>query len=58
MPDGEDWLMAPVVDGLCRYESLLDGTLDMVDIQRMHNAMAVRAVNQRRYDERTRRGNT
>lgn len=58
MPDGEDWLMAPVVEGLCKYESLLDGTLDMVDIQRMHNAMTVRATNQRRYDERTRRGNT
>jgi hypothetical protein len=51
MPDGEDWLMAPVLAGLCRYESLIDGALDLSDIARMHDALAVRAENERRARE-------
>jgi hypothetical protein len=52
MPDGEDWLMAPVLAGMCRYESLKDGALDLSDIARMHDALAVRAENERRARER------
>jgi hypothetical protein len=51
MPNGEDWLMAPVLAGLCRYESLKDGALDLSDITRMHDALAVRAENERRARE-------
>ena len=40
--------MVPVLEGLCKYESLLDGTLDLFDVQRMHDALAVRAENARR----------
>jgi hypothetical protein len=33
---GEDWLWRPVVAGLCRYESVIDGTLDLADLARMN----------------------
>lgn len=33
------WLMRPVLRGLCRYESLMDGTLDLLDIARMNDAI-------------------
>jgi hypothetical protein len=52
MPGDEDWLMAPVLAGLCRYESLIDGTLGVADLARMHDALAVRAENERRARER------
>jgi len=41
MPDGTDWLMVPVMQNVCRYESLVDGTLDLVDIARLHDAISV-----------------
>jgi hypothetical protein len=33
------YLMRPVVRGLCRSESLVDGTLDLGDILRMNRAL-------------------
>jgi hypothetical protein len=48
MPDGEDFIMGPVVRGLCKYESLLDGALTLVDIGRMNDAIAVFDENSRR----------
>lgn len=46
MPEeGEDWLLRPVLRGLCRYESLKDGTLDLEDIARMNDALTVRDHN-------------
>ena len=53
MPGDEDWLMAPVLAGLCRYESLIDGTIGVADLARMHDALTVRAENERRARERT-----
>ena len=49
MADGEDWLMRPVGEGMCRYESLLDGTLGLEDIARMNDFIDVRDENQRRF---------
>jgi hypothetical protein len=46
MTDGEDWLMRPVLSGLCKYESLLDGTLNLVDIKRLHDALDVKEENE------------
>ena len=43
--------MGPVLDGLCKYESLKDGTLDMADIARMNDAIAVKNENQERARE-------
>jgi hypothetical protein len=45
LPDEEDWLLGPVMAGLCKYESLLDGTLDLADIALLNDALAVRADN-------------
>jgi hypothetical protein len=41
--------MRPVLEGLCRYESLIDGSLDLEDIARMNDALDVRAENEARY---------
>lgn len=49
LPGGEDWLLRPVVKGLCRYESLKDGTLDLCDIALMNDALAAKEENERRY---------
>lgn len=49
MPDGEDWIMRPVLEGMCQYESLIDGKLDLVDVARMNDMLDVRAENQDRY---------
>lgn len=45
----EDWVMRPALEGLCRYESLKDGTLDLEDVARMNEALDVRAENENRY---------
>ena len=45
MPDHEDYLMAPVLAGMCKYESLLDGSLSLFDISRMNEALLVKSEN-------------
>lgn len=47
MPDDEDWVMSPVMHGLCKYESLIDGSLGLHDVARMNDAILVRADNQK-----------
>lgn len=49
MPDGEDWIMQPVLEGLCKYESLIDCSLDLEDVARMNDAIAIKYENQARY---------
>lgn len=46
MPDGTDFLMRPVLAGLIKYESLKDGTLDLVDIAALNDALDVRDDNE------------
>ncbi|MBF7687082.1 hypothetical protein I2F31_02310 [Acinetobacter sp. EC24] len=46
MPDGEDWLLRPVMKGMCRFESLKDGTIDLHDISLMNDALDVVADNE------------
>lgn len=41
----------PVVAGLCKYESLKDGSLDLSDIALMNDALAVKADNEARARE-------
>lgn len=52
MPDRTDWLMYPVMMGKCRYESLIDGTLDLMDLARLHDAISVMEENARRLAEK------
>lgn len=43
-----DFLMRPVLRNLCRYESLVDGTLRLIDFARMNDALDVMDENERR----------
>lgn len=49
MPDGLDWLFRPCVEGLCKYESIVDGTLDLADIAIMNDLLDVKAENEYRH---------
>lgn len=55
MADGEDWLMRPVVEGLCSYEALVDGSLGLYDLVRMNEALNVREENTYRLQQRPRK---
>lgn len=46
--DGEDFIMRPILRGLCRYESIVDGTLNLEDFARMNDAINISDENQRR----------
>jgi hypothetical protein len=48
MAAGEDWLLRPALEGLCKYESLKDGTLDLLDVAKMNDALDVRFENEMR----------
>jgi len=43
--------MRPVLRGLCKYESLKDGTVDLGDIAYMNDALDVLEENEARIDE-------
>jgi hypothetical protein len=45
MGNDEDWVMRPVVEGMCLYESIKNCTLDLGDIARMNQALEVRDRN-------------
>jgi hypothetical protein len=49
MGDSEDWIMRPVIDGMCSYESLKNGELDLSDVARMNEALDARAENEKRF---------
>lgn len=51
MADGEGWIMRPVTRGLCTYESLKNGAVDLCDIARMNEAIDVDEENRKRVTE-------
>lgn len=51
MADDTDWIMRPVLDGMCSYESLISTELDLSDIARMNDALDVKLENERRSRE-------
>ncbi len=51
MHEGEEWLIRPVLEGMCKYESLLDGTLDLEDIVIMNEALDIRSENHYRMNK-------
>ena len=51
MPDGLDYLLRPVLRGLCKYESLIDCTLNLADIAMMNDAIRVQDENAYRVQE-------
>lgn len=38
--------MAPILAGMCKYESLKDGSIDLADIALMNDALAVKSDNE------------
>ena len=40
--------MRPVLHGMCQYDGLIDGTLDLRDICRMNDALDVKFENEAR----------
>jgi hypothetical protein len=48
LPDGKDWLMRPVLSGLCKYESLKNCELDLCDIAEMNEALDAKDENEAR----------
>jgi hypothetical protein len=48
MQNGEDWLLRPVLEGLCSYESLNDGSLSLADVAVMNDALDVKYENEAR----------
>ena len=56
MGNSEDWLIRPVLRGMCRYESLIDCTLGLVDIAIMNDALDVQDENERRLSEALSKG--
>lgn len=53
MGSKEDWLMRPVLKGLCRYESLKNGEIDLADVARLNDALDVQSENEDRYRKGT-----
>lgn len=47
LPDGIDFLIRPVREGMCRYESLKDGTLTLEDVFLMNCYLDNEVINQR-----------
>lgn len=43
--------MRPVLRGLCKFESLKDGSLDLADLALMNDSLDVMDENERRYIE-------
>lgn len=48
MVENEDWMMRPVMRGMCSYENLSNGTLDLFDVARMNEAIDVEEENRSR----------
>lgn len=49
MGSEEDWVLRPVLEGMCRYESLTDGSIGLEDIARMNDALDVKDENEKRF---------
>ena len=43
--------MRPVLEGMCHYESLKDGTVDLFDLSRMNDMISARDENNYRAHE-------
>lgn len=51
MQSGRDWLLRPVLRGLCKYEALHDCSIDLYDIAEMNDAIDVEIENKFRLNE-------
>lgn len=51
LADEEGYLMAPVLNGMCQLESLIDGRLDLEHIAWANDALQVREENRARQQQ-------
>ncbi len=51
LPDGKDYFAGPLLAGMCKYESLEDGTLDLAAVADMNDMLIARNINQRLYEK-------
>ena len=51
MVEGEDWIMRPVLAGMLKFESLIDGTVDLFHVALCNEALDVQYENQARKQE-------
>lgn len=49
MPDNDDYVMKPVLEGMCLYENIKACLIDLEDIAKMNDALDVKAENEKRY---------
>jgi len=54
MEGEEDWMLRPVMRGLCRYESLIDGSMCLADVALLNEAIDIEQENARRIELVTR----
>ena len=45
--DHENWVIRPVLAGMCSYESLINGKIHIEDIARMNDALDLKDENER-----------
>ena len=55
MSGKEDYVMRPIRHGYCRFESVIDGTLDLIHIAIMNEAIDVAIANNERLTEANRK---
>ncbi|WP_346828421.1 DUF6889 family protein [Serratia inhibens] len=48
MPGGEDYILRPVDAGLCSFEAIKDGRIDLFDIALMNDFLDMKADNEAR----------
>jgi hypothetical protein len=46
LPGGEDYILRPARAGLCKYEALKDGRIDLYDIALMNDYLDMEADNE------------
>lgn len=51
MDDPHGYVMFVVLNGLCKYESLVDGSLNLEDVLRMRESFFIKNENERRISE-------
>lgn len=56
MIEGEDWLMRPVLRGLIKGESLIDGSVDLEFVAVLNEAIDVEDENRARFERANKRG--
>lgn len=57
MEDDEDFMLRPVLRGMCQYQSLKDGTLSLYDVCLMNEMLDIDAENQARVQQHLEKSN-